>query len=242
MIPTEYDYLGKFKVMCYQDDDFARNFLSVNRDYEPWVTCHFLKHVGPGKHFLDIGASIGLFSLLAASLGSDVVAVEPNPYNLHLLNLSRYVNGFADMVIIPCAASDGYGLVRFVGKSNGQIVEDGDILVPKSTVDSMVKSVSVIKIDVEGHELHAVRGMKQVIETHRPVVFTEFYPKLLAEHQSNPLEYLAFWFDRGYKVFALIREGEVVECADAVAVMVEFEKRVVIETYPIAYLDLMLIS
>jgi hypothetical protein len=51
-------------------------------------------------------------------------------------------------------------------------------------------SIDIIKMDIEGHEPHALRGCMALIRKHNPILFTEFNPRCLAASDHDPLDYL----------------------------------------------------
>ena len=92
--------------------------------YEPEVSSVVRRVLRPGQTFVDIGANIGWFSLLAASLvgpAGKVVAVEPNPWNVALLGQSVKENGFDNIEILAVALAEEAGAVALeTDGSNGQ--------------------------------------------------------------------------------------------------------------------------
>jgi hypothetical protein len=68
--------------------------------------------------------------------------------------------------------------------------------------------MDVLKIDVEGAEGKALRGMLELIERHRPVVFSEFTPSALPLMSGiSPAEYLEMFTSRGYSLAVLTGDG-----------------------------------
>jgi hypothetical protein len=78
-------------------------------------------------------------------------------------------------------------------------------------------SMDVVKIDIDGSEMLAMRGASAILERSRPVVFSEFAPCFLEtySHVSGE-DYLRFFVDLGYEITVLDAEGEV-PCGDAIA-------------------------
>jgi len=79
-------------VAATSDHDVGRSLIHAQR-YEPHVTAVVRKLVRPGHTFLDLGANIGYFTLLAASLVGEsgkVISVEPNLENLRLTWAARH--------------------------------------------------------------------------------------------------------------------------------------------------------
>ena len=80
-----------------------------HRNYEPEVSSVFARKLRPGMHVLDIGANIGYYTFLAASIvgpSGKVWAIEPNSKNVAFLLATRARNGFGHIEIIQAAASD----------------------------------------------------------------------------------------------------------------------------------------
>jgi predicted methyltransferase len=86
----------------------AANDASIGRavragSYEPEIVALFRRFVRPGMGVLDLGANIGFFTLLAASLvgpRGEVFAAESNGRNGRLLEVSRRVNGFTQVSVL----------------------------------------------------------------------------------------------------------------------------------------------
>lgn len=164
----------------------------------------FREVVREGMTVIDVGANVGQMTLeLALLVGATgrVLAVEPAPGNVKLLRKHVRANGFGERVeIIEAACSDLEGEVQLfvVGESDeavgsGHTVVGEDVLrrthadlsvvkkpVAAVTVDSLCASRSVtpavVKVDVEGAELHVLRGMQQTLLAARPVVRVGFHP------------------------------------------------------------------
>jgi FkbM family methyltransferase len=167
----------------------------------------------PGDLFLDGGANVGVWSVLAASTGAKVLAVEPVPDTFALLNRQAEVNDFgARFTARRCALSEGPGTVRMTtGHDAVNTVvaagapPDGVTEVPADTLDALCgdRPPTLIKLDLEGHEPAALRGGRRVlaspellalvIETFRPHNWqTESLggmERLLAEHGFLPYLY-----------------------------------------------------
>lgn len=137
--------------------------------------------IEPGNFVLDLGAHLGTFALAAAAAGCHVVAIEASPTNVALLRASAALNGFHNLRVLHAAVSDKPGFLEFAphgpwGHVAGA-VPDSDvplISVPAITVDEMMPEVGLprvdfIKMDVEGSELNALRGMKSLLSGTHPV-------------------------------------------------------------------------
>jgi FkbM family methyltransferase len=127
----------------------------------------FYPHIGP--LFFDVGACHGSWTLPALALGARVFAFEPDPRYMDSLEASVSINpGFRDRVTL-CEN----GIVHVEARGNFFELED----VPFTTIDRIVDQFRVvpsfIKIDVEGMELHVLRGAAKTIELLHPKIFIE---------------------------------------------------------------------
>jgi len=214
--------LPRFSIFA-SDDDLAVGHHVRGGTYEPGVAEIFTRYIEPSMSVVDIGANIGYFTMLSASLVGPsglVVAVEPNPENIKLLEASRRVNGFDQVLIIQAAAGRRTGLLALnVSYSNGitgELPNNVDAIlaarpVPCFALDAILpkdRRIDLVKIDTEGAELNAVIGLSETIERDRPVVVSEFSPGALPgiSHCSGP-EYLRFLIAKGYRIGVIEQDG-----------------------------------
>jgi len=202
--------LGDFSIYVAKDDALIAP--GIRAGYEPEVTRVFLQYVARG-YVLDIGANCGYFSLLAASRGAHVYAIEPLQRNLRLLHASVALNRFEGIRIIAAAASDSFRALTIGASYTNGIVNEprkdpqaalAAEYVAAVPVDHVVPGdelVSIIKIDVEGHEYRALAGASRTIRKHRPVIISEFAPAgLRANSGRSGEEYLQLLRNHGYDV------------------------------------------
>lgn len=133
----------------------------------------FREAVTRGAVVLDIGAHLGYFSALAAKRGATVIAFEPNPHTLPYLRRNLERNGVADRVrVVERAAGASTGTATFFLSEAGDesslhahSPEDELTTVEVAPVDAETEglAVDVIKIDVEGGEVEAIRGMARTL-------------------------------------------------------------------------------
>ncbi len=145
-------------------------------DYEPRTTDLAAKLLQPGSTFVDIGANIGWFTLLAAKLGSKVYAYEPEPGNVELLERSLQKNGFLDVEVRPIALGDHDGTVPlWISEESAgwhSTVErrgNRKIDVPCRSLDSLfpTQRLDLVKLDVEGAEPLVLAGASRLLAERR---------------------------------------------------------------------------
>lgn len=187
--------------------------------YEPDVSAVLREVLTRGATFVDIGANIGWFSLLAASLVGPtgrVVAIEPNPRNVALLRQSAKDNGFENIDVAAVALGDRRGTAALeTDGSNGRLIAiegppvhavEASFVVATYPLDTVLTDVGVdhvdaMKIDVEGAEPLVLRGATRTISQSRPVLISEFYPLALdSSPWGNARRYLAMLRALGYQL------------------------------------------
>jgi FkbM family methyltransferase len=126
--------------------------------------------LGPGEIFIDVGANVGTYTIWAAELGADVIALEPAADAFALLQENLALNGYAARAI-KAAAGAACGTARFTagqGAAN-RLDPDGSVETDVVTVDSLVgdRVVAGLKVDVEGFELEVLRGCAEALTQQR---------------------------------------------------------------------------
>lgn len=140
------------------------------------LVIHFLSGrlvSGVSSVFVDAGANVGSFSLLAAGVReSRVVAIEPAPQTMRRLERNIVINGFSDRVKLhQCALGETESTIRFsVDKDTMNSIVDSSyagrwLEVPVQTLDSLTDGfeIHMLKIDVEGFEDSVLKGASKTL-------------------------------------------------------------------------------
>jgi FkbM family methyltransferase len=149
---------------------------------------------------------VGIYTLLAANRGARVFAIEADPLNVKMLRHHVHLNGFDERVtVIPIAVGDIDGTVtlfRFQGNSGHSNIFAGvdPVQVPCRTIDSLdLPPIDVCKMDIEGNELSALKGMVATIErSPKMKILTEY-----SEAFGKTAGIMDFIFERFAPVFAI---------------------------------------
>ena len=208
-----------------------------HQSYEPHIEKFFKDNVRDGDCVIDIGANIGFFSLLAASLvGSKgkVYSFEPYSENVKFIHLSKEINSFSQIEILPMAASNKNGLCLFDNAGTNGFIRDitskdtrvfNSTPVYMTTLDSQEISecIKFIKIDTEGAEFLALSGAIDLIENQKPTVVSEFSPEALkATSRVSAETYLDLFLTiEGYKVY-IFKGLDLVQCTKKEDVLAAF--------------------
>ena len=214
--------LPGFRIYAAADDAAVGRHVRAD-NYERDVTAVFRRLLRPGMGVLDIGANIGYFAMLSASLvGSSghVLAIEPNPRNARMLEASRRANGFDQLTLSQTAAGPRTGLlVLHRSHSNGTTSalpgELADMLgaetVPCLRPDALVAAgqrIDLIKVDVEGAEYLALLGCTGIIARDHPAIISEFSPGLMPGISGiDGPGYLRWLTGLGYRLSGIEPDG-----------------------------------
>jgi FkbM family methyltransferase len=180
-------------------------------DYESAVQKFLAEHLRRGDTFYEVGAHIGFLSLGAARLvgaEGEVVAFEADPENIARIEQHLNRNSLAQARVVPQAVWSGAGMLRFErashlsSRNTGAVQEEptpgrtfDEIEVEAVALDDYVRGrrpPSLIKIDVEGAEMHVLKGAERLISEQRPLVLCEVHSAELAVQVEKWL------FEKGY--------------------------------------------
>lgn len=221
-IIVQTSYLGS-KILVRATEEVGQ--LIIAGVFETAELSLMLRQVRPGDVFLDIGANIGVFSLLVARSDPSISvhAFEPIPLNSCLLEASKHLNHLSNITVVRACVGQALGEVDFAVASDSahsSIMDTGrkpllcHIRVPVLTMDSYIadshlRRVDVIKVDVEGAEKMVLSGARQLMSdaARRPrLLMLELCERNLAAFGSVKAEIMAMMSSWGYAGSVL--EGE----------------------------------
>ena len=196
--------------------------LAAGELYEPHVLWFLRDHLKAGDTFVDVGASVGYFSvLLGRHVGTTgkVLAFEPGPQNQSALLLNMFVSKIpAETYSIALGDAEGVltysrnganGMVLpFDGNPSALAVTD---LVRCAPLDTVVgdRPVHAMKIDVEGAEGRVLAGAAKTLQRERPSLVFEFAPPAIEAGSGMTAEaLLGNLADMGYVFDALVKPGQ----------------------------------
>lgn len=189
------------KLVCFPHEQFSSSVLY--NGFTEWEEMHFIKaYLRPGDVFVDVGANVGVYTLLAASLTDvKVYAFEPvaRTYERLAANVKR--NRLSDRVTASrtaVGAIDGVVTVtNTLGPMNrvaGPGEESESVAIVR--LDGIVTDPpALIKIDVEGYELSVLQGAIDLLKQHHPALVVEANDRLGLREFLGPLGYQFYEFD-----------------------------------------------
>jgi FkbM family methyltransferase len=184
--------------------------------WEPDVAAFFEARLRPGMRFVDVGANLGYFSVLASRLvepSGQVVAVEPGERSGAVLRANLWRHGCRNTVVVPAAAWHETGHVQFELNPEGG---SGDwvnpyerrgeaTVVAAAALDDLLEApVHGMKTDAQGADHLVLRGMAETLAKSPDVeIVVEFLPTLPNLYGDPQLEVLAEYRDMGFELFFL---------------------------------------
>jgi FkbM family methyltransferase len=148
----------------------------------------FANTVTQGAVVYDVGANVGIYSLLAslrAGPSGRVYAFEPLGRNLQYLRRHITLNNLQNCTVLEEAVCNQEGTRSFSAaaweSSMARLSPDGEIRVPSTTLDSCIygerrlRPPDILKIDVEGAELEVLEGSHRALAEFHPAIFLEIH-------------------------------------------------------------------
>jgi FkbM family methyltransferase len=168
----------------------------------------------PGDLFIDVGASVGLYSLWAAGLGARVVAIEADSESVTKLRENVGLNPGIHINVIAAAAADIDGQVNFAGGNRATSSLGTGIRVRAVTLDTVLDGqyAQGVKIDVEGFEDIVLSGATNSLEAQRVGVFQlEWNRRSLAAVGTDRRPTWNLLVKHGYRICRPTVDGRLVE-------------------------------
>jgi len=188
-------------------------------NYEDENIAFLKEHVKAGHMVFDIGAHLGLMSVISSQLSGPegkVYAFEPSPSTFDLLKKVLALNsGYSPVVPEQMAISNTIGNIRFylssdLGSNSNSLVEKhplnrSAVEIKCTTLDAYAEknhltAIALIKIDAEGSELQVLQGAEKVLRTQRPKVILAIHPRLIRNNNNQPRDIFSFLTSLNYTV------------------------------------------
>lgn len=166
----------------YRQTDFIQKIIAnTGKPYEVEMLEDMLQRTKENDLILDIGTNIGNHAICLAANGRKVCGFEANPKMFELAQVNVALNQLQNRVQIHCCgisdkeerAAFGAEIPSNFGAMRLQQVQDGGIICHRLDDFNFNEPIAMIKIDIEGMEDKALRGAKNLIEKHRPILYLE---------------------------------------------------------------------
>ena len=200
---------------CFADDESrpGLDILENGMNYERHVVAELQQWIPTARGFLDIGANIGVHTLIAKSINPliPVVCAEASPFNQAILCRNVKHNRLNEVKILPFPLADSARIIQMNHDPTNPCCtieghphsRDYGKLVAALPLDHIVlPDIDLIKIDVEGFEIRVLRGASKLLRS-RPRIIFEYCPQIADRSGVTPIEFLQFFFDAGYRLTVL---------------------------------------
>jgi FkbM family methyltransferase len=207
-------------------NDLIGRHLFYQRVWEGSTARHFYEGLKLGDTVVDVGANIGQYTLLAGSKvgpNGKVFAVEPGAVPRDLLERSLELNELRNVTVLSVAAWDSDTTLHLNSSEPSNIgaaevnleapIGGMDVTpIPARKLEPVLRGlgcerIDVLKIDIEGAELPALRGLQGYFHERPP---RRVYCELCGEHDrfGDPINDLLGFFDRfGYRASVFADDG-----------------------------------
>jgi FkbM family methyltransferase len=175
-----------------------------------------------GDVFVDVGAHIGMYTLIAAHVvgpTGHVFAIEPQPACLEPLRANVSLNAFTNVVPVATAVGDVDGEIGFSANERsmgGMISRTAEATVPILRLDTFARerslpAIDVLKLDAAGNEHPALLGATEMLTKHRirAVLCKLYHPAVVMDRFGYESSLIVERLQRaGYKTYALPTSAE----------------------------------
>ena len=180
--------------------------------WEPQATRFICPRIRPGMTVVDVGAHTGYYTILFAKrVGPTgrVLAIEPEKRALTFLHRNVEMNGYDNVTVLPIALSNRVAGVAelddaFYVPDDGTAPPEDQSDAAAAVFDDLVESLELqrldlVKIDVEGAELHVLEGMTRSLANWAPDILLEVHPSRMANCGRSVSQLETFLADQGYE-------------------------------------------
>ena len=193
--------------------------LYYKRIHEPQVTSIFCSLINGGATVVDVGASIGYYTLLAAKrVGNDgsVYAFEPHPPSFERLIENVKLNDWKNVQAFNFAISDKKGEKKlYVFKSgrasgSGFALRNDSVPITVKTMpleDAVKTDIDLVKMDIEGAEVEVLKGMERTLAKGKVKIICEVHPKHISLLGHDVSEITELLKKHSYKIYLIDEEG-----------------------------------
>lgn len=200
-------YGVKFKLDL--SEDVQRNIFYGNYDREGEMST-ILNLVNKDDVVLDIGSHIGIYALPTAKRVEYVYCFEPDPYNFSKLEENKYLNKITNITLENIAIAEEAGERTFfqgdknTGKSSfSDIKAKEETTIRTTTLDDYilgkdVDSIKLIRMDIQGAELSALRGAGKTLEMTNSLLI-EMHPRQMKALNQNPQDVFKILSNKGFE-------------------------------------------
>ncbi len=200
--------------------EFVQNQIYYIGFYEFYLARYFQSLMEPGSVFVDVGAHVGQYTLIAAAAQMETHAFEPDPENfaylsrnLQLNHLNAQLNRCAvtdytgEAILFPCGERMRNNSLRRINAAT--VPGRTERVTPVVHLDGYFAGhhdrIQLIKADVEGAELSVLKGAQQILSHSRPILIVEVADDLARAFDYTAVDLKRFLSELDYRFYAINR-------------------------------------
>ena len=211
----------ELRLIVHQEhDDGVSADIKQNNIWEPYETELVVDNLAKGDVFVDVGANIGYYSVVAASIVGEtgkIIAYEPEPENYHLLLKNLSLNKLSNVQSFQAALSDyngqGYLYLNDSNRGDHQVYDSGEernrietqLICADQHISGLVTKIDFLKIDTQGSETKIIKNLSKAITANlnKIKMIVELWPKGLMRAGSSAGELLDLLFSFELKCYII---------------------------------------
>ena len=211
LVPLNSSLTGEFKYdeltfKHEEADTSVASSLLFNGTYEPELLKEIKKTLSIGSNFIDGGANIGFFSLVASKIVGPtgiIISFEPTPLTSSYLKKNIKINNINNIIVSEYGLSSSKKKLPFLLSNNPEgnaiisdkiaTAKDGNKIITINTISidefcakKNIVKVDLIKLDIEGQELEAIKGAKKILSANQNI---RIIFELNIAHNKHGIEY-----------------------------------------------------
>ena len=211
-----------FKMICTGTNGLVEMEIITSKLYEKNITNLILENLSIEDIFIDIGANVGYYSLLSSNFVKEVYSFEPVSltYNIFKRNIDlnkfknifpyKYAIGNQDIKQnINLNNESGHNSIAFDRDHSG--LHEEIIIKRLDSIINFANENILIKIDTEGYEFEALKGMGTLLKNNNCKIICEFTPKFYKQLTDNHIKYstemLEYIKEMDYSLYEILGQG-----------------------------------
>ncbi|MFN3188083.1 MAG: FkbM family methyltransferase [Candidatus Paceibacteria bacterium] len=221
------DKCSNFDIEIRPENGYVDEYISLHKVWETHIGNILCSELHSNDVFIDVGANIGYFSLMASSIVGErgrVLSFEPLDNLFNQLSKSIELNSFNNIKLIKkaCGNSIEEAVIGISQKNiGGSSIVNIDTFTQKQKIsittldielENVIDKLDFIKIDVEGYEYEVLLGANNLITKFKPKILLEFSPSIyLHKNEDLGLNILKFLKGHNYKITDLIKDEVILD-------------------------------
>jgi FkbM family methyltransferase len=224
---TEISSYDKDLKMKLNLDDWIQQHIYFLGYFDPMGIRYIKNQLYEGEIFIDIGANVGAYSLVASRLvgrSGKVIAFEPVNTIYQRLSENISLNGLTNIIAEKTAVLDknsmidiylsdrqnmGMSSIFHFDSESGKSEKVEAVSLDDYTEKRGISRISLIKIDIEGSEMLALKGMQRIIERFHPRILIELKEETLALSGYQEKNITDLLVKAGYNKFIIDEQGNI---------------------------------